>query len=300
MVRWFSELVVLAILASAAVLAEQARFVSGTLGVHVDVLVTKGNVYVGGLTAADFELRDNGVLQSVEVIDPSDVPVNAVLALDMSASTVGRKLADLIAASRALLDGLKPADRASLTTFNHAVAPRVPLTSDRAAIASTLKEIDPEGNTAVLDGIYVSLMTTQAEPGRSLVIVCSDGRDTASWLEPDEVLESAKRSNAVIYAVAAGRARGWEALKSVTDATGGHTIEIESSKDLAGHFRKILDDFRSRYIVTFVPTGVAEGGFHRLDVRVKRGGVTVKARPGYIGKAPAQPVAPKPRRGEGG
>jgi hypothetical protein len=161
----------------------------------------------------------------------------------------------------------------------------VPLTSDRAAIASTLKEIDPEGNTAVLDGIYVSLMTTQAEPGRSLVIVCSDGRDTASWLEPDEVLESAKRSNAVIYAVAAGRARGWEALKSVTDATGGQTIEIESSKDLAGHFHRILDDFRSRYIVTFVPTGVAEGGFHRLDVRVKRGGVTVKARPGYIGKA---------------
>jgi hypothetical protein len=77
MVRWFGKLVVLAILASAAVLAEQARFVSGTLGVHVDVLVTKGNVYVAGLTAADFELRDNGVLQSVDVIDPSDVPVNA-------------------------------------------------------------------------------------------------------------------------------------------------------------------------------------------------------------------------------
>jgi VWFA-related protein len=300
MLRWSFALVLTALAASAGPLAKQARFSSGTLGVHVDVLVMRGNAYVSGLTAADFELRDNGVPQSVEVIDPADVPINAVLALDMSASTVGRKLADLIAASRTLLGGLRPADRAALTTFNHAVAPRVALTSDHAAIASTLQEIEPDGNTAVLDGAYVALMTTQAEPGRSLVIICSDGRDTASWLQPDEVVESAKRSNAVIYAVAAGRARRWEALKDLTDATGGHTIEVESSKDLAGQFRKILDDFRSRYIVTFVPTGVAEGGFHRLDVRVKRGGVNVKARPGYIGKGPAQPVAPKLRSSGGG
>jgi len=212
-----------------------------------------------------------------------------VLAFDMSGSTVGRKLADLISASRTLLDGLKPADRAALTTFNHAVTPRVPLTGDLGKIASTLREIEPEGNTAVLDGIYAALMTTQAEPGRSLVVVCSDGRDTASWLDPEEVVESAKRSNAVVYAVAAGRARRWEALKDVTDATGGHTIEIESSRDLAAQFRKILDDFRSRYILTFVPTGVAESGFHRLEVRVKRSGVSVKSRPGYIGKGPGKP-----------
>jgi len=289
MVRRSALVVVLALIASAALAARQPRFSSGTLGVHVDVLVMKGNTYVGGLTAADFELRDNGVLQKVDVIDPADVPINAVLAFDMSGSTVGRKLADLISASRTLLDGLKPADRAALTTFNHAVTPRVPLTGDLGKIASTLREIDPEGNTAVLDGIYAALMTTQAEPGRSLVVVCSDGRDTASWLDPDEVVESAKRSNAVVYAVAAGRARRWEALKDVTDATGGHTIEIESSRDLAAQFRKILDDFRSRYILTFVPTGVAESGFHRLEVRVKRSGVTVKSRPGYIGKGPGKP-----------
>ena len=288
MVRRSALVAVLALVASAAIVARQARFSSGTLGVHVDVLVMKGNTYVSGLTAADFELRDNGVLQNVDVIDPADVPINAVLAFDMSGSTTGRKLADLISASRTLLDGLRPADRAALTTFNHVVTPRVPLTSDLGQIASTLRGIDPEGNTAVLDGVYAALMTTQAEPGRSLVVVCSDGRDTASWLDPDEVVEGAKRSNAVVYAVAAGRARRWEALKDLTDATGGHTIEIESSRDLAAQFRKILDDFRSRYILTFVPGGVAEGGFHRLEVRVKRSGLTVKARPGYIGKGPVR------------
>jgi len=274
-----------AVLVSPGTAAQQPRFSSNTLGVRVDVLVTKGNRYVSALTAADFELRDNGVLQQVDVIDPNDVPLNAVLALDVSASTAGQRLSDLITASHTLLDGLRPADRAALTTFNHAVTPRVPLTGNVSTIKAALSAIEPSGDTAVMDGLYAALMTTQAEAGRSLVIVCSDGRDTASWLDPDEVLEAAKRSNAVIYAVAAGRARRWEALKSLTDATGGYTIEIESSKDLAGEFRKILEDFRSRYILTFVPRGVAEGGFHRLDVRVRRGGLTVKARPGYIGTA---------------
>src|SRR4029079_18789050 len=246
MVRRSALVVVLALIACDALAARQPRFSSGTLGVHVDVLVMKGNTYVGGLTAADFELRDNGVLQKVDVIDPPPVPTHALVAFDMSGSTVGRKLADLISASRTLLDGLKPADRAALTTFNHAVTPRVPLTGDLGKIASTLLEIDPEGNTAVLDGIYAALMTTQAEPGRSLVVVCSNGRDTASWLDPDEVVGSAQRSTAAVYAVAAGRARRWEALKDVTDATGGHTIVIESSRDLAAQFRKILPHFRSR------------------------------------------------------
>src|SRR5262245_16642344 len=87
-------------------------FSSRTLGVRVDVLVTERGKPVPGLTAADFELRDNGVSQTIEVAESSDVPVNAVLALDVSDSTAGRRLADLTAASRRLLDGLTPRDRA--------------------------------------------------------------------------------------------------------------------------------------------------------------------------------------------
>jgi VWFA-related protein len=271
-------------LMSVSAAAQQPVFSSSTFGVRVDVLVTRGNVPVHGLTKADFELRDNGVPQAIDVVDAADVPLNAVLAFDMSASTSGSRLADLTAASETLLDGLKPADRAALATFNHAVTPRVPLTGDLSAIRRTLSGISPAGYTAIMDGVYVALMTSQAEPGRSLVVVCTDGRDTASWLQPGDVLDAARRSNAVVYAVAAGRARRWAALKDLADATGGHAIDVESSKDLAGEFRKILQDFRSRYILTFVPAGVPDEGFHRLDVHIRRGGMTVKTRPGYIGK----------------
>jgi len=268
--------------------AFQQTFRSGTLGVRVDVLVTDGRRPVGGLSAADFDLRDNGVAQSLEVVDATDVPLNVVLALDTSGSTTGTRQADLVAASQALLDGLEPVDRAALTTFNHAVTPEIALTADLAGVRDALLRITPSGRTAVMDGVYVALTSTLAQPGRSLVVVCTDGSDISSWLRPDDVLESAKRSNAVIYAVTSADARRVSSLEKLTDATGGDMLRVASSADLRGAFEAILQEFRSRYILAYTPTGVPPGGFHRLDVRAKRRGLTVRARPGYIGVEPAK------------
>jgi VWFA-related protein len=262
---------------------QQPSFRSSTLGVRVDVLVTDGHKPVGGLTALEFEVRDNGVVQSIQLVDAADVPLNVVLALDISASTTGARQADLIAASQALLAGLTPVDRAALTTFSHAVVPRIALTADLAAIREALLRVTPSGRTAIMDGVYVALTTTVAQAGRSLVVVCTDGSDVSSWLRPDDVIESARRSNAVIYAVTSADARRVSSLGEVTDATGGDVLRVASSADLRGAFQKILQEFRRRYILAYTPTGVPLGGFHRLDVRVKRRGLTVKARPGYIG-----------------
>jgi VWFA-related protein len=265
--------------------AQKQTFSSRTLGVRVDVLVTDGRSPVGGLTAADFELRDNGIIQTVDVVDTSDIPINAILALDTSDSTQGQRQKDLVAASQALLDGLKPIDRAALTTFNNLVTPQIALTSDLSAVRRQLQRIAPAGETSIMDGTYVALTATLAQTGRSLVVVCTDGNDTTSWLQPDEVLESAKRSSAVLYAVTAASRRR-SPLKDLADATGGHMLAVNSSADLRGAFEKILQDFRSRYILAYSPQGVPVEGFHRLDVRVKRKGLTVKARPGYVGVGP--------------
>jgi VWFA-related protein len=258
-------------------------FSSRTLGVRVDVLVTDGRKPVAGLTAQDFELRDNGVLQAVEVVDAADVPLNAVLAFDTSASTKGRRRADLIAAGESLLDGLEPADRASLTTFSHAVLPRIALTSDLPAVRAELRRIEPEGQTAIMDGVYTALTTTLAQTGRSLVVVCTDGSDTSSWLQPGEVMEAARRGNAVIYAVTSAEGHRSRPLRAVVDETGGQSLQVKSSAELGDALRRILQEFRSRYILAYSPSGVPMGGFHTLDVRMKGRGLTVKARPGYIG-----------------
>jgi VWFA-related protein len=270
--------------------AAAQKFSSRTLGVRVDVLVTDGGKPVGGLTAPDFELRDNGVVQRIEVIDAHDVPINAVLALDTSASITGHRQADLISAGEALLDGLKPVDRAGLITFSHAVRPKIPLTSDVGAVRAELRAIEPYGQTAVMDGVYVALASTLDQSGRFLIVVCTDGTDTSSWLQPSEVLDASKRANAVVYAVTAADAKRSAALKQLTDATGGQMLQVKSSGELRSAFQRILNEFRSRYVLAYSPEGVTPGGFHRLDIAVPRRRATVKARAGYIGmEAPRQP-----------
>src|SRR5207245_9883826 len=108
---------------------------------------------------------------------------------------------------------------------SNAVAPRIALTPDLSAVRAELLRFEPIGETAIMDGAFVALTATLAQTGRSLVVVCTDGRDTSSWLKPEEVLESARRSNAVIYAVTAVDAGRRSPLKDLTDATGGHLLQ---------------------------------------------------------------------------
>lgn len=265
-----------------SVLALQT-FSSRTLGVRVDVLVMEGGKAVAGLKARDFEVRDNGVLQRVEVVDSSDVPINAVLALDTSASIAGRPRKDLIAAGEAILDGLKPVDRAAIVTFNHAVTPAIKLTDDVSAVRDALRNIQPRGRTSVMDGVYVALTSTVEQPGRFLLVVCTDGADTMSWLRPSEIIEASKRTNAVVYAVTTSDGRRSEPLQQLADTTGGQMLQVKTSGDLRPAFARILSEFRTRYVLAYSPEGVPPGGFHRLEITVPGRRATVKARAGYIG-----------------
>jgi VWFA-related protein len=283
MTRQATAALLLLVLVGPTVPAQTQKFSSRTLGVRVDVLVTDGRNPIAGLKASDFELRDNGVMQRVEVVAAADVPINAVLALDTSASITGRRKTDLVAAGEALIDGLKPVDRAALTTFSHAVTPAMALTSDFRAVREELHAIEPRGQTSVMDGVYVALTSTLDQSGRFLIVVCTDGSDTTSWLKPSEVLDAAKRANGVIYAVTASDAKRSAALKDLADATGGQVMQVKSSTELREAFQRILSEFRSRYVLAYSPEGVEPGGFHRLEISVPRRRVTVKARAGYIG-----------------
>ena len=141
--------------------------------------------------------------------------------------------------------------------------------------------MQPFGDTALVDGAYAAIMLDPSDGGRNLLLIFSDGLDTASWLTPDRVLDSAKRSDIVVYGVSSRGPEESKFLEDLTELTGGATLKIESTKDLSATFLKILDEFSQRYLISYSPTGVARDGWHRLDVRVKNRRVTVKARAGY-------------------
>ncbi len=266
--------------AAVAVRTQDVTFSSRVEAVRVDVLVTNNGQPVRGLTAADFEIRDNGVLQQIDLVSFEQIPLNVILALDMSDSVAGDRLDRLRSAGAAVLGGLQKDDQAALLTFSHAVRLGAPLGHDVGVLRKALQTANGEGETSLIDGTFAAIQIGESDAGRALLIIFSDGLDTSSWLQADRVLDAAKRSDAVAYAVAVRSPAKPEFLRDLTSFTGGKLFEVEKTEKLDSLFVNILQEFRQRYLVSYTPKGVDKAGWHKLDVRVKRGG-TIKARPGY-------------------
>jgi Ca-activated chloride channel homolog len=260
-------------------------FRSNTQGVRVDVLVTDRGKPVGGLTVDDFELFDNGLQQTITLADFDQLPLNVVLAFDMSSSVTRERLGHLQRAAGTLLDALTKQDQAGLITFSNALVLRHSLTKNLPQLRDALARVEPAGTTALVDGIYAGMMLGEAGVGRALLIVFSDGVDTASWLTSDSVLQTAKRSDVVTYGVSVGRQKP-EFLRDLGEATGGQVFENESAGNLEQRFLSVLDEFRRRYVLMYSPTST-DPGWHRLEVRVKGRRGTVRSRPGYLADTPS-------------
>ena len=125
-------------------------------------------------------------------------------------------------------------------------------------------------------------MLAESRPGRPLVIIFSDGLDTSSWMAGDTVVETAKHSDAVVYAVSSGKHPKMTFLQDLTQFTGGALIKIESTEHLDRVFLDILEEFRRRYLLTYSPAGALSKGWHKLEVRLKNPRLAVKARPGFL------------------
>jgi VWFA-related protein len=284
---------VVSVAAAATVTPQQAAapFRSGIEIVELDVSVTRGGLPVQGLTARDFELTDNGVRQEVDTVTMDRVPLNVTLLLDTSTSVLGERLAHLKQAGNGVVDALTADDRASLITFSHNVEIAVGMTADKEALRRALASIKPGGSTALRDALQLALSLRTHDRSRPLVLIFTDGDDTTSWLSEDAILDTARRYGVVIHAI------GWQSnrfLERLTDMAGGRTWSATSDRQLRELFTSALDEMRARYLVTYVPRGVAHPGWHELKVRLKNGRADIIARPGYF-VAAASPSGFSPR-----
>jgi VWFA-related protein len=277
-----STILLLALVDAVGHASQKPTFSTKTEAVLVDVLVTENGRPVLGLGAGDFEVLDNGVRQQVDLVSAEQVPLKVVLALDASGSVSRDRLAHLRAAAGALVKELGKEDRAALLTFSHIVVQRAAMTRDLDRVRNALDLDGTLGGTALVDGAYTGILAGEADAGRALLMIFSDGLDTSSWLLPASVLDTARRSDVVVYAVAAGASRHASFLEDLAESTGGRRIAIESTRDLSAAFVSILKEFRHRYLVSYSPRGVAGEGWHTLKVRVKTRSGTVRARPGYL------------------
>lgn len=271
--------------------------------VRVDVLATLGGRPIDNLRSEDFELFDNGVAQQAQLASIDDLEIDVVLAVDVSASVRGGLLGTLRDAAGALVSTLRPGDRAAVVTFSNAVVIRTGLSTDHTAMLRALEQVDARGSTSLIDAAYTGLAVTNGNERPTLLLLFSDGFDTSSWLAPRPVVNLARRTSVVVDAIVVANRRlrterrRTEAeaaaqpaaadedvgrfLVDLTDATGGRLLEGAGGSRLAVTFVDALKAFRTRYQLTYTPTGVDQPGYHAIDVRVKKNGATVRARPGY-------------------
>jgi Ca-activated chloride channel family protein len=259
--------------------ASQAAFRSGVEAVEVDVAVTRGGTAVANLTADHFVVTDNGVVQTVSAALLAAQPIRLTLVLDVSKSMAGGRMANLIKASRALLRALRPEDQASLVTFSHRVTSVVPMGRDRSAIEDAVAKLSGDGATALRDAAYLGLANASDDHSRALLLLFSDGSDTTSFLTEGAVLESAKRSNAVVHAV---HFRPDDFLDRLARITGGQTWSAHSDRQLEELFGRVLDEMRARYLLTYTPPGPQKPGWHQLKVSLKGARGDVIAKQGYF------------------
>jgi VWFA-related protein len=259
-------------------------FAAQTELVVVDVLVSDGRVPITGLGAADFAVQDNGVPQQVDLVPADEVPINAILALDVSASVEGKRLAQLKDAARAFVDSLQPADAVTLLIFSEqiALAPSAG-GGERAALADFIAALPSGGGTAFNDAVFTALSLTWLSNQRSFILLLSDGMNTAGWLSRAKVLEIARESNAVVSIVTVGGDRppaAQQFLVNLAGDTGGHVISATAG-GLARTFGQALTQYRARYRLRYEPTGVARSGWHDLKIQLARRKGKVHARSGY-------------------
>jgi VWFA-related protein len=286
------------ILVQMTVPANAQRFTSQAIAVRVDVLVTDDKKLVTGLTAADFELRDMGVVQDVKQIDVGQLPLNLLLAFDTSQSMEGERMAALLEAAKGLVAGLREPDRVALLSFATRVRLLSALTRSRAQITAALNQVSAYGSTSLRDAGFAALALRHEDSGRTLVLIFSDGDDTSSWLTAPKVIEAAKRTDSVVYAIGLrqqvtpsvqlnpGQMTIVEVMgafmRQVTQETGGRALFARTNADLRATFARALDEFRNRYVLSYTPTGVGATGWHALDVRLKSKKGRVTARRGYF------------------
>ena len=184
--------------------AAQPTFKSGVDAVRLDVSVLSRGQPVNGLTARDFTVLDNGVRQKVAEVTREEHPIAVTLVLDTSGSMAGDNLQRLVDAAHGLLASLRPEDTVALLTFGEDVQLKVPLTRDRAAVAGALDRLTAIGPTAMRDALWTALQLRPDDESRPLVLLFSDGLDTASWLSEADAVAATERAGTIVHVVELG------------------------------------------------------------------------------------------------
>jgi len=300
MFRWRAEHCLAPLLCAAALCAQQTPVFRADVNL-VRVIATVKNQageLVGALQKGDFDVFDNGARQEISVFERrTELPLSIALLVDTSGSTNKELLYETDSAARflrALLSEGNPEDAVALYSFNYEVTMQHDFTHNYRSLEARLKTLHGDAGTALYDAIFLAARDLEPRQGRKVLVIITDGGDTASSKDVHAALEAAQLADAVIYPVVvmpitndAGRNIGGEhALQFMAEGTGGRPFLPSVGSALDKAFSDIVTELRTQYLLAFYPhdAPLTKDPFHRLEVRVGRPELRVSARNGYYGE----------------
>lgn len=281
-------------------LAQRIKVTTQTVPVYATVIDGQRRL-VADLQQQDFEVYDNGKLQTLTNFVNETTPFTAIVMLDTSGSMT-LNMEFVKQAAEEFLIRLLPEDKAKVGAFNDKIQilPRdEPFSNNRDQLIRLVKEnLDFGYPTRLWDAIDESIGHLESEDGRRVVVVFTDGDDSASKRGRDDVLERAREKDMMVYAIGLQsdyfngqskvRTRPDRGLRKVAEETGGGFFELTRKDDLGPTFTRVAQELHSQYVLGFSPQTL-DGKVHKLDVKVKRSGLTARGRKSYVA-APAAPA----------
>jgi Ca-activated chloride channel family protein len=290
---------------SIAALAQQPpgpTFKSGTQVVSLFVTVADAQRrLVAGLTQEEFEVFDNEKPQPIVFFQNEIQPITVVVMLDTSGSMT-LTLDLLRQAAEQFIIRLLPADKGRVGAFNDKIQFSSRFTSDRDQLVTDVKNLDYGNGTRLWDAVGASLDELKGIEGRRVVLVFTDGDDTASKIGLGTVVERARGEEVMIYAIGLEsnyfngqsmvRTKPDSGLRKIADETGGGYFELKKTSELASTFTKVAQELHSQYVIGFTPTQL-DNRVHKLAVKMKQPGMTARARRSYLAAADKMSVSGK-------
>lgn len=242
---------------------------------------------VGGLTAADFTVTENGEPQEIRRLEPvADRPLSVTVLLDTSASMEERLGATRDAAIEFLEAIVTPKDRVSLVTFNDRPHVRTGFTSNVGELSVELAGIKAERGTALFDSVITALYGMNGLSGQRAVLLLTDGKDESSRHPFEDALEYAQVAGVTLYTIGLGLPKtDFEVrrqLSKLAQETGGESFFVGDPAELPAVYERIERELRSRYLLVYQSSHeAADRDFRTVEATVARPGVQVQAMRGY-------------------
>jgi Ca-activated chloride channel family protein len=287
--RSLAALAALTLIAGSAA-AQPIKVTTQTVPLYVTVTDDQKRL-VPDLTREDFEVYDNGKLQTLTNFDNDPTPISVVVMLDTSGSmTVA--LDFVKDGAEQFLLRLLPIDRGMVGAFNDKIEFHPDsFTDNRDQLVRALKELDFGYPTRLFDAVDQSIERLNGSEGRKVVLVFTDGADTASRKGSGDVLERARLEEVMVYSIGLEteyfngqhrvRSSPDRSLRRLSEETGGGFFLLKKKDDLNSTFTRVAQELHSQYVLGFSPETL-DGKVHKLEVRLKRPGMVARARRSYV------------------